>query len=114
MNRFEQRLIKAAREAQAIARGNADPKSYRVHVPASVDVRAIRAKTGLSQDEFADRYGIRVSTLRDWEQGRRKPTGAARILLLVINEVEGQLIVEKAIAPRTSHSVKDAQQAMTA
>ena len=47
------------------------------------DVRSIRDHYGLSQPKFADMLGISVSTLRNWEQGRRKPEGAARILLLV-------------------------------
>jgi putative transcriptional regulator len=84
MSKFGQRLIKAAREAQTIARRQAEPKSYRVHVPADVDAPAIRAKLGLSQAELARRFGIPQATLKDWEQGRRKPEGPARVLLLVI------------------------------
>jgi putative transcriptional regulator len=47
------------------------------------DVRSIRDHYGLSQPEFADMLGISVSTLRNWEQGRRQPEGAARVLLRV-------------------------------
>ncbi len=49
-----------------------------------VDVRAIRAVTGLSQAKFAELLSIEVATLRNWEQGRREPTGAARALLRAI------------------------------
>jgi putative transcriptional regulator len=49
-----------------------------------VDVRSIRAATGLSQAKFAELLSIEVSTLRNWEQGRREPTGAARALLRAI------------------------------
>ena len=49
-----------------------------------VDVRAIRALTGLSQAKFAELLSIEVATLRNWEQGRREPTGAARALLRAI------------------------------
>jgi DNA-binding transcriptional regulator YiaG len=49
-----------------------------------VDVRAIRAVTGLSQAKFAELLDIEVATLRNWEQGRREPTGAARALLRAI------------------------------
>jgi len=45
--------------------------------------RLIRDHYGLSQAKFADMPGISVSTLRNWEQGRRKPEGAARVLLRV-------------------------------
>ena len=49
-----------------------------------VDVRGIRAVTGLSQAKFAELLSIEVSTLRNWEQGRREPTGPARALLRAI------------------------------
>jgi putative transcriptional regulator len=47
------------------------------------DVKAIRKQYGLSQNKFAKLLGISASTLRNWEQGRRKPEGPARILLSV-------------------------------
>ena len=84
MSALGKRLIKAAREARAIARGEADPSTYRVHVPAEVDVKLIRRRLKLTQAEFARRFGIPPGTLRDWEQGRRHPEGPARALLLVI------------------------------
>ena len=49
-----------------------------------IDVRAIRAVTGLSQAKFAELLSIEVATLRNWEQGRGEPTGAARALLRAI------------------------------
>src|SRR5260370_27440550 len=86
MSKFGKRLIKAAKEARAIARGEAKPDRYRVHVPTDIDVRGIRSQLGLSQAAFAGRFGIPQGTLRDWEQERRRPDGAARVLLLVIQE----------------------------
>ena len=87
MTRAGERIIEAAREALAIARGEADPSTYRVHVPETVDVRAIRSKLGLSQDQFATRFGISLSTLRKWEQGERQPEGSARAYLKVIDRI---------------------------
>jgi len=49
-----------------------------------VDARKIRAMTGLSQVKFAELLSIEVATLRNWEQGRRDPTGPARALLRAI------------------------------
>jgi putative transcriptional regulator len=49
-----------------------------------VDVRAIRAATGLSQAKFAELLGIELATLRNWEQRRREPTGPGRALLRAI------------------------------
>jgi len=64
---------------------DAPPEAVRpVHPAAGVNVRGIRAKTGLTQAAFAARYGFAVGTLRDWEQGRKQPEPATRTLLLVI------------------------------
>src|SRR2546425_1125043 len=56
-----------------------------VEVPDFVDVKTIREKTGLTQTEFARRYGISPRSLQEWEQGRRQPEGAVRAYLLVID-----------------------------
>ena len=48
------------------------------------DVKAIRARLGLSQEQFAARFGFSVETLRNYEQGHRRPTGPASVLLRVI------------------------------
>ena len=72
-------------EAVAISKGEADPSTYRVHVPASVDVKAIRSKIGLSQSAFASRFGFPLGTVKDWEQGRRGPETSARVLLTIID-----------------------------
>jgi putative transcriptional regulator len=85
MSKLGDRLIQAAKEARAIARGEADPSTYRVFVPADVNVRKIRGKLKLSQNEFAERFGLPVATVRDWEQDRKKPDTAARVLLLTIS-----------------------------
>jgi putative transcriptional regulator len=77
------RLIKAAQEAAAIARGERKPAS--IHVPADVDVKAIRQGLKLSQEEFASEFGFTINQIRDWEQGRVRPTGASRAYLIVIN-----------------------------
>jgi putative transcriptional regulator len=79
--------IKAGLEdAIAIAKGEAAPGTYAVHVPEEIDVRAIRRTVGLSQSEFAARYGFNLGSLRDWEQGRSRPTGPVRAYLIVIKQ----------------------------
>jgi putative transcriptional regulator len=77
------RLIKAAKEAAAIARG--EKKPARLHVPADVDVKKIRLGLKLSQEEFASEFGFTINQIRDWEQGRVRPTGASRAYLIVID-----------------------------
>jgi putative transcriptional regulator len=84
MSRFGQELIQSAREAQAIARGEMEPAS--IFVPGDVDVRAIRKRLGLSQAGFAQRFGLSTAAVRDWEQHRRRPDSAARVLLMVIDK----------------------------
>jgi putative transcriptional regulator len=72
-------------QALAYARGEADERRYRVNVPRRIDVRAIRAKLGMTQAEFAGRFGFSINTLRHWEQGKRQPEGPTRAYLLVID-----------------------------
>lgn len=83
MTTLGQRLIQSVNEARAIARGEMEPA--RVVVPSDIDVRAIRKRLGLSQDSFAKRFHLSPGTVRDWEQGRRRPEGAARTLLTIID-----------------------------
>jgi putative transcriptional regulator len=66
------------------------PRRERSSAADAIDVRAVRALTGLSQAKFAELLGIELATLRNWEQGRRSPTGPARALLRAIrnNPVE--------------------------
>jgi len=84
MSKLGSRLLRAAREGRAIARGELDSATYQVHVPADIDVRKIRRSLKLSQAQFAAKFGLPAATVRDWEQHRRKPEGAARVLLQVI------------------------------
>jgi putative transcriptional regulator len=74
-------LIASVREGGRILRGKAKPS--RTFVIDAPDVQKIRSGYKLSQNEFAALMGISVSTLRNWEQGRRAPEGAARVLLQV-------------------------------
>ena len=53
-------------------------------IPAAIDVKAIRGKLGMTQKEFAGRFGFPLGTLRNWERGHRRPEGAARAFLTVI------------------------------
>jgi putative transcriptional regulator len=72
-------------EAVAYAEGTADKSLYRVHIPAKLDVKAIRSRLKMTQQQFAARFGFNINTLRHWEQGRRRPEGPTRAYLLVID-----------------------------
>jgi putative transcriptional regulator len=74
-------LLTSVEQAGAILRGKRVP--VRHAVIKDPDVPAIRRRLGLTQEKFALLLGISVATLRNWEQGRRKPEGPARVLLCV-------------------------------
>jgi putative transcriptional regulator len=69
--------------------GGEDVPGFRVHFPPGGDVAAIRKQTGLSQAAFAGQIGVSVATLRNWEQGRRRPDGPARVLLALLAKDPG-------------------------
>ena len=117
--RFEE-LSEALRQAKAVRRGDAtparvwnvtrdsngklhrrqlDPKAYQQEQRAEWEntVSATRSRLRLSQNKFAELLGISVKTLHNWEQGRRKPTGAARVLLRVASR-HPEVVLEEAMA----------------
>jgi putative transcriptional regulator len=75
-------LLESVSEAGAILRGEKPPS--RVFSLVDSDVRALRESLSLSQDQFASLMHVSVKTLRNWEQGVRKPGGAAAALLTAI------------------------------
>ena len=77
-------LAASIRQAGRIKRGEMKPSRVRELAPP--DVKAIRRRLGQSQAQFARMIGVSVSTLQNWEQGRRRPEGPARALLRVVAE----------------------------
>jgi putative transcriptional regulator len=69
----------------AIVHAKGGKSSVIVHKPEPIDVKAIRKKTGMSQQRFCATFGISLGTLRHWEQGLRSPRGPARVLLKVVD-----------------------------
>ena len=76
IKKFQQDLLESVKQMR---RGEY-ARVTKVAIPAAAEARA---KSGLSQAEFAQLLGVSSRTLQDWEQGRREPTGAARMLLKV-------------------------------
>lgn len=74
-------LVTSIRQAGKIRRGEA--KASRITNVAPMNVKAIRRRLQKSQSEFARMIGVSVSTLQNWEQGRRRPKGPACALLRV-------------------------------
>jgi putative transcriptional regulator len=78
-------ILEGLADASAYLAGRkARGRATKVHVPAAVNVRAIRARLKLSQTEFARRYALPLASLRKWEQGVRKPDAATRAYLTLI------------------------------
>ena len=76
-----QELVQSVREVKAILRGKKEPaRKFTFEVP---NVRQVREDFGLTQENFAALIGVSVRTLQNWEQGRRRPEGPARALLIV-------------------------------
>ena len=76
VKKFQQDLLASVRQMR---RGQA-VRVTKVKLPPAAEARA---KVGLSQQDFARLLGVSARTLQDWEQGRREPTGAAKMLLRV-------------------------------
>jgi putative transcriptional regulator len=95
-------LLESVREGGAILRGEKEP-SRAFHLE-DTDVRSLREKHGLSQSKFAALMGISVGTLRNWEQGRRKPEGSARVLLKVVEKHPEAVFDSVSVRPRSPKS----------
>jgi putative transcriptional regulator len=95
MSKVADGIRRGLQEAVAYAKGEADVAAYRVHVPERIDVKAVRTNLGMTQQEFAGRFGFSVNTLRHWERGSRQPEGPARAYLRVIEHAPK--VVQKAL-----------------
>ena len=85
MSALGKKILAGLADAREFAKGRtAGRQVHRVAVPERVNVRAIRAQLKMTQSEFATTFGFSLSSIRNWEQGKREPEGPARVLLTVI------------------------------
>ncbi|MDA0967564.1 MAG: NadS family protein [Proteobacteria bacterium] len=84
-NKTESSILKGLQEAVSYSIGDKEKSVEHKVKLESIDVKEEREKLGLSQEAFADAFGVSVSTVRNWEQKRRTPRGAAKVLLNVIH-----------------------------
>jgi putative transcriptional regulator len=76
-----EKLIASVKEAGEIKAGHREPsRMYEVKPP---EIKTVREKLKVSQNDFALMIGVSIRTLQNWEQGRRKPEGPAKALLRV-------------------------------
>ena len=89
-------VLRGAEQALAHVRGKKETGRTHFVITAEIDVKAIRKNLGMTQKAFAETYGVPLGTLKNWEGGHRKPDGAAKAYLLVINERPN--VVRKALS----------------
>ena len=75
-------LLTSVKEVKKIMNKEAEPSRVFIKNP---NPKIIREKLSLTQEQFAKLMNISVYTIRNWEQGRREPEGAAKVLLNVVN-----------------------------
>jgi len=95
MTDISKSILKGAREALDHSKGH-KAKNFKVHIPQDIDVKSIRNKLHLNQQEFAQKFGLTVNAVQNWEQHRRTPEGPARVLLTLIDKIPDD--IQKALA----------------
>lgn len=83
--RVGREVEEALEEVLAHVRGEMPLPCRIVDDPAAEHIVAVRKRMKLSRRKFADRFGLDARAIQDWEQGRRVPDRAARVLLTVID-----------------------------
>lgn len=99
MTKAGKKILRGAREVLAFARG--EETGAVAHVPDTVDVKAVRIRTGMTQRQFAAKFGFGYDAVRDWEMRRRQPERTARVLLAVIAHQPDAVIMALSASARS-------------
>ena len=83
--RINRRLLDATTERDLNLQKQADDAE--IMQDAAKFTRRVRKRLGLTQLEFSHRIDVSLDTIRNWEQGKRCPTGAAKALLKILDKV---------------------------
>ena len=84
MSKAFESIMRGTEEALRHVEGQNIGTTHNIMIP-DHDIPKIRSKTGLSQSQFTASIGVTRSSLQNWEQGKRKPQGAARVLLALLD-----------------------------
>jgi putative transcriptional regulator len=95
MTKAGEGILQGAQDALDFLRGDKSKGRAYTIINSKIDVKGIRSKTGLTQEKFAETYGLSLSTLKKWEAGIRNPEGAAKAYLTVISQRPN--VVKKAL-----------------
>ena len=79
---------------EALAHHNGKPggRTYKVRLRSSEEIQALRNRLGMTQKDFAVQFGISFQTVQKWEQGKRRPEGAANSFLTVLERMPDEVI----------------------
>jgi putative transcriptional regulator len=97
-NRFDQLVASLGEVRTHVAGGRFSGRVSTVEVGAH-EIRAVRKRSGMTQEQFAATFGIGLGTLQKWEQGERRPSGAAKSLLKVMQADLPAVVKALAVAP---------------
>lgn len=97
MSKFFDELMESVQQMDEIVRGERKPS--REFTVDALRVKEIRKATGLTQAKFAAIIDVQIGTLRNWEQGRREPTGPAKALLRAIHNDRVHVLNALAVKP---------------
>ncbi len=86
MKKLAEEIIAGFEDAIAHAKGDKSRGTETIFTVSRIDVKSIRQKTGLTQNAFSQLFAINIKTLQDWEQYRRNPSSAARLVLTLIDK----------------------------
>ena len=79
-------------EALTHVDGKPGGRAYKVRLRSASEIQALRHRLGMTQTDFAEQFGISFQTVQKWEQGKRKPEGAANSFLTVLERLPDEVI----------------------
>lgn len=85
MSKAYEEISQGLQEALNYEKGQ-DIDKIRAHQFADVDIKAIRKRLNLSQQAFAEKFCLNLRSVQNWEQKRKRPTGATLVLLRVLEK----------------------------
>jgi putative transcriptional regulator len=110
-SRFDRLVASLDEVREHVTTGHFAGRISKVELGAS-DIRAVRERSGMTQQQFAATFGIGLGTLQKWEQGERRPSGAAKSLLKVMQaDLSAVIKALDVVPPRRSRRPKQASRA---
>jgi putative transcriptional regulator len=90
-NPIHDSLAEAVDGLERITSGSMALRVTEIELPSAVDVRLIRDDLNMTQQQFAETFGLTVATIRNWEQKKREPEQTAKVFLALIRDKPRQI-----------------------